>query len=245
MTSRWALSAAAVLCALASDTPARADAPPYATTDTGIADKLEFTGFAQSITQGRIGVDVLGLDLAIPLAPRWEMTIVPRMALVSDGDRRVMGVGDTEIAVKYLLLSETAVLPAIAIEPNLTIPTGGRRLGDGQVAIEIPLLISKAFGAWRLSGQFGYARDGFDARADHAPVSLLLERTIAKNFSLGVEIANDLPMRRPSRGPVQVNLGGSWAIRDGLVFEAALGRRLVSASEPADLHSCFALAIEF
>jgi hypothetical protein len=245
MASRWALSAVAVLCTLASGAPARADAPPYATTDTGIADKLEFTGFAQSITQGRIGVDVLGLDLAIPLAPRWEMTIVPRMAVVSDGDRRAMGVGDTEIAVKYLVLPETNALPAIAIEPNLTIPTGGRRLGDGQVAIEVPVLISKAFGAWRVSGQVGYARDGFDGRADHAPVSLLLERTIAKNFSLGVEIANDLPMRRPSRGSAQVNLGGSWAIRDGLVFEAALGHRLASASEPADLHSCFALAIEF
>jgi hypothetical protein len=240
-----AVFAAALLCALIAPAPTRADAPPYLTTDTEAADKLEVTSFLRSSVEGRVGGDELGFDIAIPLAPRWEMTIVPRFAEVRAGGAPSMGVGDTELAVKYLALVETATLPAIAFEPNVTLPTGGRRLGDGWVAIELPILVSKTLGPWRLSGQFGYERDGVHAGRDHAPMSLLLERAVSKRLSLGVEIADDLPMRRLGHGVLEANLGGSWAVRDGLQFQVAIGRRLASQFSPADLHSCIALAVEF
>ena len=244
MHGRLAIAIAAFLSGLSAVAPARADAPPYVTNDTEIADKLELSPFLQWSGRGRISVDTVGVDVAIPLAARWEMSIVPRFARIETPEGRLAGLGDTEVAVKYLAAPETALWPAIALEPNITFPTGGRRMGDGVVAIEVPLLISKAFGPWRLSGQLGYEREGAHARDDHAPISLLLERTIAKDFNLGVEIANDVPMRRPGHGSVEANLGGSWAIRDGLALHVAIGRRLASADASADVHTCLALAVE-
>jgi len=244
MVRRFAF-AAAMACGATTAAPARAEAPPFVTTDTDIADKLELATFVSVAAHDGVHFSTLGFDLAVPLAPSWELTLVPRFAQAGHGDQRESGFGDTEIAVKYLALSETDGRPAVAFEPNLTFPTGGRRLGEGRVAIEIPLLISKGFGPWRVSGQVGFERLGFKAPEDHAPMSLLLERTMSEHLSLGAELANDLPMRRPSQGETDVNFGAAWTFHDGLKLQSAFGRRLASQDTPADLHSTVALAVEF
>ena len=224
---------------------AHADAPPYDTTDTGIADKLELTSFLRVAAHPGAHFNTLGFDLAVPLGERWDLTLVPRFAESRHGDRRAAGFGDTEVALKYLVQAETDSRPAIAFEPNLTFPTGGKRLGEGRIAMELPVLVSKNFGPWKLSGQIGFERVGFEAGDDHAPLSLLLERTWGERLTLGVEVANDLPMRRPGHGSSEVNVGASWVIRDGLVLQTAFGRRLAGEDTSADLHSTLAFAVEF
>jgi hypothetical protein len=241
---RGLFATAALVCLLSAEAPAWADAPPYATTDTDIADKLELKSFLGSEAKNHWSANTLGFDLAIPLAPRWEMTVVPRLTAVDGRRRSMVGFGDTEIAVKYLTMSESASWPAIAIEPNLTLPTGSRHMGDGSIALQLPVLISKGFGPWRLSGQFAFERDVMRARNDRAPLSLLLERTVTKNVTVGAEIAESLSMRRPNQGQLETNIGAGWAIRDGLRLEATIGRRLAGGGEPADVHSCLSLDIE-
>jgi hypothetical protein len=236
--------AAALLCGLIRGSPALADSPPYATTDTAIADRPELVSFLQSAIHAGAHSNTLGFDLAIPIAPRWELTVEPRFVEAAHGDRRAAGLGDTELAAEYLWLSETAHRPAIAIEPNLTLPTAQRGLGEGRVAIEMLLLIGKTFGPWKLSGQFGLERVGLDARADYTPVSLLIERAVTRRLSLGVEYANDLPMRTPGSGQTEVNAGATWWLREGLSLQAVLGRRLPSRDTPADFHSCLAFSVE-
>jgi hypothetical protein len=237
--------AAAIACGVVAAAPARAEAPPYVTTDTDIADKLELATFVRVAAHDSAHFSTLGFDLALPLAPAWELTLVPRFAEARHGEQRASGFGDTEMAVKYLALSETERRPAVAFEPNVTFPTGGRRLGESRVAIELPVLVSKGFGPWRVSGQVGFERVGFKTPEDHAPVSLLIERTMTEHLTLGAELANDLPMRRPSQGETEVNFGAAWTFHDGLKLQSAFGRRLASEDTPADLHSTIALAVEF
>jgi hypothetical protein len=240
--------AGAILCGLAGATPARADGQAFATNEAEIGDQLELTSFVRSAVHGGRHFNANGLNLSIPIGQRWALELAPRLAEVggggSGGGGRATGQGDTEIAVKYLVVTETDAWPAIALEPNLTVPTGGRR-GGGQVAIQISLLTAKTFGAWRLSGQFGYERQGSKTGDDHAPVSLLVERTVTKRLSLGAELVHDQPMRRHDRGSTEINVGGGWAIYDGLVLQAAVGRRLATPDESADFHSSFTLAVAF
>lgn len=235
---------AAILCGLIGGSPAIADSPPYATTDTVIADQPELATFLQSAVHGGAHSNTLGFDLAVPIASRWELTVEPRFVEAGHGGRRAAGLGDTELAVEYLWLSETAHRPAIAFEPNLTLPTATRGLGEGQLAVEMLLLIGKTLGPWKLSGQLGFERVGPAAPADYTPVSLLIERTMTRRLSLGVEYANDLPMRTPGRGQSEINAGATWLLRDGLSVQAVLGRRLPSRDTPADFHSCFAFLVE-
>jgi hypothetical protein len=237
--------AAALACGAIAAAPARAESPPYVTTDTDIADKLELSTFVRLAAHDSAQFGALGFDLAVPLAAGWELTLVPRFAEARHDDQRTSGFGDTEVAVKYLALSETGDRPAVAFEPNITFPTGGRRLGEGRVAIEIPVLISKGFGPWRVTGQLGFERVGFKDPEDHAPVSVLVERTMTEHLTLGAELANDLPMRRPSQGETEVNFGAAWTFHDGLKLQSAFGRRLATQDTPADLHSTIALAVEF
>jgi hypothetical protein len=246
-TPRLALGAAAtaMACGLIAAAPARADSPPYVTDDTGIADKLELMSFVRSAWHPGARFTTFGLDLVLPLNERWELTFAPRFEDARHGDRRATGLGDTEVAVKYLVQSETASRPAIALEPNLTFPTAAKHLGAGRLTIDLPVLISKTLGPWKLSGQFGFEREGFNPVDDHAPISLLLERTMSERLTLGVEVAHDLPMRRPGHGTSEVNVGASWVIRDGLALQTAFGRRLAGEDTAADLHSTLALAVEF
>jgi hypothetical protein len=244
MVQRLAL-AAAIACGAIVAAPACAEAPPYVTTDTDIAERPELSTFVRVAAHDGGDFSTLGFDLAVPLASSWELTLVPRFSETRHGDQRRSGLDDTEVAVKFLALSETDVRPAVAFEPNLTFPTGRRRLGAGRVSIEIPVLVSKRFGPWRVSGQVGFERVGFKAPEDHAPVSLLVERTMTDHLTLGAELANDLPMRRPSQGEAEVNFGAAWTFHDGLRLQSAFGRRLASRDSPVDLHSTIALAVEF
>jgi hypothetical protein len=243
--SRLSLAfAAAILCGPIA-APARAGSPPYATDDTEIADKRGMAVIVQSTARPGAHFNMLAFDLTLPLSPRWEMTFVPRFAESRHGEARASGLGDTEVEVKYQLQSETESRPAIALEPNLTFATAAKHLGAGRLTIGLPVLVSKRLGPWRLSGQLGFERVGWKPGDDHAPVSLLLERTLNDRLTVGVEVANDLPMRRPGHGSGEVNVGASWAIRDGLVLQTAFGRRLAGGGAPADLHSTVALAVEF
>jgi hypothetical protein len=242
---RFISLAAAMVCGSIAAAPARAEAPPFVTTDTDIADRLELATFLSVAAHQDVRFSTLGFDLAVPLAPAWELTLVPRLAESRHGDRYRSGFGDTEVAVKRLVFSETDTWPAVAFEPNLAFPTGGRRLGEGRVAIEIPLLVSKGFGPWRVSGQIGFERVGFKTPEDHAPASILVERTMTEHLTLGAELANDLPMRRPSQGETEINFGAAWTFHDGLKLQSAFGRRLATQDTPAGLHSTVALAVEF
>jgi hypothetical protein len=244
MVQRFAF-AAAIACGLIAAAPARAEAPPFVTTDIDVADRPELSTFLRVAAHDGAHFSTLGFDLALPLARAWELSLVPRLAETRHGDQRAAGFGDTEVAVKFLAFSETDDRPAVAFEPNLTFPSGGRRLGEGRVAIGIPVMISKGFGPWRLTGQLGFERVGFKTPEDHAPMSLLVERTMTEHLSLGAELANDLPMRRRSQGETEVNFGAAWTFRDGLALKSAFGRRLATSDTPADLHSTIALAVEF
>ncbi|HEX3366723.1 transporter [Phenylobacterium sp.] len=244
MLQRFAC-AAAFACGMIAAAPARAEAPPYVTTDTNIADKLELATFVRVAAHDGARFSTLGFDLAVPLAPAWELTLVPRFAQARHGDRRTLGLGDSEVALKYLAFPETESRPAVAFEPNVTFPTGGQRLGERRVAIELPVLVSKGFGPWRVTGQLGFERVGFKTPEDHGPVSLLVERAMTEHLTLGAELANDLPMRRPSQGETEFNFGAAWTFHDGLKLQSAFGRRLATQETPADLHSTIALAVEF
>ena len=239
------LALSAALSALASAPSAHADSPPYLTTDTEPADKIEATPFLDTSAMSGGYVLTYAVDTAIPLATGWEMTVVPRVVTIGDGRGAVTGIGDTEIAVKYLAWSDKDAQLTIAFEPNVVLPTGGRRFGDDLVEAELPILVSKAWGPWSLSVEFGYERDGAASRNDHAPLSLLLERAVAGRFSVGAEIADDIPFRSGRGASREANLGGGWTIRDSLQLQLMVGRRTVGLDGPADLHSCLALAVEF
>jgi len=73
----------------------------------------------------------------------------------------------------------------------------------------------------------------------------LLERAVTGRFSVGVEMADDIPFRSGRRASLETNVGGDWTIRDGLQLELMVGRRTIGVDGPADLHSCLALAVEF
>ncbi|THD60608.1 transporter [Phenylobacterium sp.] len=115
-------------CGAIAAAPACAEAPPFVATDTDIADALELATFVSVAARHDAGFSTLGFDLAVPLASAWELTLVPRFAETRHGDQHASGFGDTEVAVKYLALTEADGRPAVAFEPNLTFPTGGRRL---------------------------------------------------------------------------------------------------------------------
>jgi hypothetical protein len=240
----WAW-AAALSGALTAAAPARADAPPYVTTDTDIPDRPEFLSFLRLAGHDGRQFNVLGFELALPFAERWELSVAPRFVQARGPHRNRAGFGDTEVAVKYLLQAETDTRPAISLEPNLTFPTGGEHLGEGRVAVELPVLVSKTFGPWRVSGRIGFEQVGSNPADDHAPVSLLIERTVGEHLSLGAELANDLPMRRPGRGSTETNFGAGWTLRDGLRLQAVIGRRLRSEDAEAEVHSTVAFAVEF
>ena len=100
------------------------------------------------------------------------------------------GCGDTELGVKYRFVEETERFPQIGVFPLLEVPTGSekRNLGSGHVQAFLPLWLQKSWGPWTAYGGGGYGINPGDGNQNWGFVGALLQRQVATNALVGLEI---------------------------------------------------------
>jgi hypothetical protein len=131
--------------------------PPFRTDDPIPVDYhhgeiyLFSTGTRDSDGTGGVGP---ALEFNYGILPDTQFHVIAPMAYDAPRDEAShFGYGDTEIEVKYRLVHETDVLPAIGVFPLLEIPTGDqdKGLGNGKAQFFLPLWLQKDFGKWTTS----------------------------------------------------------------------------------------------
>ena len=229
---------AAGFCLGVAVPPARCDSPLYEVTDLTLADDVEFAWVGSREHDGAGDRRSDGFELVFPLGERWEAAVASSIASRGHGPRH-SALGDTEVAVKVVVLAETEAGAALGLEPTLILPAGLSGAGEGVVQFVLPLAASKVIGRYRLTAQLAYARSG---REDHAPMSILAERALGDRWWLGAEVAADASLQRGGGREAEVNLGGVWRLRDGVGLHGLIGRAVAGG---AGTHSRMALIVDF
>jgi hypothetical protein len=129
--------------------------------DPGTFSVSVYSGF--SSTQSGYYISAPGLDFAVGLNRRLELSSFGGFAASKDGQDHSYRLDDNYLGLKILLLPKGEHLPAIAIKPSLEIlNTSGidPSLNPHRTSLVLPLLIEKEFDDWSISYTGGYITRG-------------------------------------------------------------------------------------
>ena len=164
---------------------------------------------------------------------------VPLLTIFNERDttpRRLFGMGDTNISLKYNFLSErdNSSRPALAIALNLELPTGDaeRQLGSGLADFYINGILQKSLtkktklrlnGGVLFSGNESTGLLGIKSRGTVVTAGGSLVKQFTSKLRLGVEltgaIAKDLQL---GKGQLQALAGGNYQLIQKLSLDFAV-----------------------
>lgn len=189
----------------------RASAGPYETGDASRIERHEWSVYVASAAS-------FGTDGFTGSAPQVEINYgvvedvqlhaaAPLMLARRTGEATHYGPGDVDLGVKVRLLAQSTAGVAVGTYPKITLPTGSEEqgLGNGRIALELPVWLQKSIGAWTMYAGGGYRAYPGSAASDRAFVGLLAELRSGP-VRLGAEVYRNT--RFPSvRGRTGFNLG--------------------------------------
>lgn len=219
------IAVAAILTA--SIVPGHADASSFEVGDTDVGSGLKLK--AESVRL-RSGNDVAwtrpALEAGWGFADQFELTVSSGygIAELRDG-RRHHGSHDLRLALKWRLRQESDTSLGVALEPELTLPTGDRGAGisGDDTLLALPLRVSRSFGRGRLTGQVAWlhaSRAGESAWSTGA----LYEYEVARDLWLGAEALHDAAMGDDGQVSQHGSLGFRWQSQGAWMLFGGYGR---------------------
>lgn len=176
------------------------------------------------------------VDINYGIYPGVQLHAQPQLAYVRGQNGRAIGIGDTEVGVKYRLTAATDDKRKwmLAIYPMLEIPTGsaGRNLGAGARSLFLPLWAQTTRGNWTVFGGGGFRRvTAPEARHSRAGGVTLLYQ-VNERLQFGGEVFGETRTTADGRASSSVNLGGVYRLENGLslLFSAGHGLRNAAAA---------------
>ena len=230
-----AAHASALLAALLASV---AQASPFVVSSTEPAETVELKTSIEVKTRHDDDTwSAPKMELAIPIAPDVELSFSSSYrTLRLQGEAERAGLGDSGIASKWKLVHEAPGRhPAIAIEPELVLPTGDERddLGDGHYGFVFPVIVGATFGRVGLSGQATY-QHSFSPDGDEVELAVLTTLKATPDVKLGVELAASAPADDTSATDFSMDLGFKWGMTEAFELQGIAGTSLHTA-EPGHI----------
>lgn len=229
----WLRIGALALVLAVGPNPAWA-ARPLATEDTGTVEpgkgELELSGdYAKS--SGDQSWLLKGV-LTVGLLP-WLDTRIESAALGLEPEHQPSraGIGDSLVGVKYRLLDETKVLPAMLGAFTLRLPTGDADRGLGREDVDVGLLaaLSKAYGPITLTWNGGYTFVTRDRSLDFWTLAGSVEYRATRAWVLVAEVVSTVSVDTGGDTAV-LRAGAVYAITNRIRLDGALGFGLTRKS---------------
>lgn len=229
---------------LASSTPAQ---QPFVTDDTDTTPKGHFHfEFSNEIDWLRpsslpnLRQNTASFELGYGLLENLEIGIeVPFLTIFNASGtipKRVSGIGDTNIAVKYNFLREreNSRLPAMAIGVNVEIPTGDteRQLGSGLADLYLNSIFQKSL-SWKtklrwnggilFSGNETTGVVGIKSRSTVFTGGASIVKQFTPKLQLGAELTGAMTRAlETGQGQLQTLVGGNYQFRKNASFDFGL-----------------------
>ena len=172
-----------------------AAAPPFALDDGDVEEvghvETDLGTLAAADGTGPNG-DLLYLEGDLGVAPGIEADLVLPVAFTRPHGRRLQaGLGDLELQAKVRVVDQSAspVLPSIALDPMLSVPTRSAALGSGSGHAQtfLPVWLSRNFGPWTVFGGGEYTINPGAGQRDYLVAGVGLVRTLFGAWHVGGE----------------------------------------------------------
>lgn len=148
--------------------------------------------------------------------PNVEVHSVFRLgSAISTSGRTSYGLLDTELGVKYRIIGQTRLGPAVGIFPMIEVPTGSAShgLGVGRAWYRLPLWLERDFGPWTTYGGGGYQVVRQVGYRSFPFAGWLLQRAVGQKWRLGGEVwyhGPEGPVTPERRYATMFDLGGYY-----------------------------------
>jgi Putative MetA-pathway of phenol degradation len=233
---------------------------PFVTDDTDVTPRghfhFEFSNefdLLQRASRPNLKQNTADFELDYGLFERLEIGIAaPFITIFNEAGptpRRVSGIGDTNLSVKYNFLSEreNSHLPAMAVAFNFELPTGDteRQLGSGLADFYINGILQKSLtkrtklrvnGGVLFSGNEATGVLGIKSRGTVITAGGSLVRQLTPKFQLGVELTGAITKESQlGKGQLQTLFGGNYQLHQKLSFDFAVLAGKYAASPRAGI----------
>lgn len=219
-------------------------APPFITDDASPADfrQLQFYFFSNlNVATKTTTVQLPALEIDYGIIPNVELhLIVMNTGFFQQDGADTIGLGDTELGVKYRFIQEKNYIPAVAFAPMFELPTAdaSRNLGNGRTWFKFPIWLEKHWGVWDSYCGGGYVHNSAAHMNDFTYGGWQVQRQMTKNFVLGAEIYSQgtaantqVPPFQDSGSVTLFNLGGSYALANNLALIASIGHSVIGNNQ--------------
>jgi len=222
---------AAILSAIAN--PALAG-PPYVTddpvpTEPGHWEVFSFVSGARvaGMTEGEAG-----FDINYGAAKDLQITVVLPVEFEREQHLH-KGLGDVELAAKYLLLhqAEGSATPDLALFPAVSLPTGSNGFGSDKIGVFLPIWAQKDFGRWSVFGGGGYQVNPGSGNKDFWEGGVALTRQVTDRLQIGAEVYQQTAETVDGKAFTGMNLGAAYQFSEHWSLLASGGPGLKNRDE--------------
>lgn len=220
-----ATAVAAILAA--SIVPGNVDASSFEVGDTDVGSGLKLKAESVHLRSGdNVAWTRPVLEAGWGFADHFELAVGSGYGIAEFRDgRRHHGSHDLRLAVKWRLRQESATSLGMALEPELTLPTGDRGAGmsGDDTLLAFPLRASRSFGRGRLTGQVAWLHA---SRAGESAWSagVLYEYEVARDLWLGAEALHDAALGDDGQVSQRGSLGFRWQSQGAWMLFGGYGR---------------------
>lgn len=210
---------------------------PFQTDDPAVVEfeHIEVLLFYQSTlaADGRAG-SAPGLEVHFGVFENVEFDVAAPLAFnTPSGGSIQRGYGDTELGVKYAVITESADMPLVSLVPKVKLSTGnsGRGLGNGGSQVFLGIAAQKSWSDLQAYANAGYwVNNGFDNR-NYWFVGGQVQYQFSDTWVLGAEVFYTSPQAVSMPSSTGFNVGGYYIIdpHNQVLFSA--GRGLQNAAE--------------
>jgi len=169
-------------------------AAPFISDDADVLASQHFQLFIYSKIYSKsyssdLGLPTIELDYGLIKNIEIDLTTQISTNIPTSGNSTI-GLGDSEIKLKYKIIKETINYPEISIEPTLELPTGNaeRNLGNGKTWYQLPLWIEKSWNSWTTYGGGGYAINSAPDAKNYFFGGWVLQKNFSYPLAIGLEL---------------------------------------------------------
>jgi hypothetical protein len=193
--------------------------PPFITDDPEPVDLEHWEVY--TFSAGALGSnDASGLGPAMEVnygaAPNLQLHVIVPLAFDAPaGSCTRLGLGDTELGVKYRLVTSGPDdwWPQVGVFPLVEVPTGDakRGLGAGETQVFLPVWLQKDWGKWTTYGGGGYWINPGSGNRNYWFAGWELQRQVTDKLALGVEVFHQTAS--------MMGRGGSSGFNVGIIYD--------------------------
>jgi len=198
---------------------------------------------------GSLG-DVPSLEVNYGVFNNLQATVLVPMGLSQvSGVGTNVGFGDVEVELKFRFVEEddSGWRPAIAIAPQINLPSGSeaRVLGAGRFTGFIPIWLSKDINEWTVFGGGGPNINPGPDQKNWWYAGLGLLRELSPEWTVGGEVYYNSPEENGQKNAMGFNLGVIYTISDHYQVLFSAGRNLINARDTNQFSTYIGMQFNF